>query len=223
MNTEDMNKETLFLRVDVKEYSINVQDVVYIERVKTIIRVLLSDATVLELKYASLAKILQEVQSNRLVLCNRSTIVNRDYIYAVDPANRYVTLRNNRGRLDLGAGFKEGIMTELAKGEEEFLLRLDNIRYVIRVDDFLYAKSSKRVLHIVLCDGREFLISQKPIWYILQQVDTDKLMRCGRGVLVNREYIEAVDMKRRKLLLLNGEWLGIGSQYLKQNLGKNKR
>lgn len=206
MITKDMNEEQLFFQVDGKKYSIKERDVVSIEREKTIIRIRMSDMAVLELR-SSLAKILREAQSDRLVLCNRSTIVNRDYIYAVDPGNRYVILRNNRGRLDLGVSYKDRIIKGLAYRADEFLLRLDNIRYVIRVDEFLYAKSSKRVLHIVLRDGREFLISQKPIRYILQQVGTGKLLHCARGVLVNCEYLEKIDGKNLKLLPANGEWV----------------
>ena len=116
--------------------------------------------------------------------------------------------------MDLGCYFREKVMSCLADRDDELLLRIDNIRHVIRVEDFLYAKSSNRALHVHLCDGREFVVSQKPIEYILQQVKTDKLFRCARGVLVNREYITEVDIKHRKILLVNGEWLEIGSRYV---------
>ena len=105
-------------------------------------------------------------------------------------------------------------MKELAKADNEFFLRIDNIRYVIRVEEVLYAKSSRRVLRIVLRDGREFCVSQKPIEYLLQQVKTDKLIRCARGVLVNREYIEKIDLNKKKLLLINDLQLDIGRQYM---------
>lgn len=214
MITKDMNEEMLLFQVDGKTYPVKIRDIVCIIREKTTIKVLMSDAAVLELKYTSLAKILRKVQSDRLELCNRSAIVNRDYIYAVDPANHYITLRNIRGGLDLGFSFKEKIMAGLANKEDEILLRMDNIRYIVRVDEFLYAKSSDRVLHIFLQDGKEFRIPQKPIEFILQQVRTDKLVRCSRGVLVNRECVEEIDKKERKMLLVNGEQMKIGSQYL---------
>lgn len=213
-----MSEELIFLQAGRKTYPVKVRDIVCIAREKTAIKVRMSDAKVIEAKYTSLAKILREAQSDRLDLCNRSVIVNRDYIYAVDPANCYVTLRNNRSELDLGASFKERIMTRLADADDEFLLRLDNIRYIIRVDDFMYAKSCNRVLHIFLWDGKEFQLTQKPIEFIRQQVRTDKLVRCARGVLVNKEYVKEIDRKKRKLLLTNGKQVDVGEKYLNMML-----
>lgn len=209
-----MGKDTVIFKKNTKEYRVKVNDIVFAERKKRTILVHMSDASVLELNYISLSQILQEAESVRLQLCSRSTIVNRDYISYVDPSNHYVNLREQKGTLELGCYFREKVMSGLADLDNEFLLRIDNIRYVIRVEDLLYAKSSNRTLHVHLRDGREFRVSQKPIEYILQQVKTDKLFRCARGVLVNREYINEIDIEHRKLLITNGEWLEIGSRYI---------
>ena len=210
-----MNKETLIFCKNKKSYPIKVKDIVCIERKNRIIEVRMVDNTGLELSYGSLAGIMREVKSDRLQLCSRSAIVNRDYIYAVDPASHYITLRNDMGTLDLGCFFKDTVLAGLADGENTFMVRIDNIRYVIRVEEVLYAKSSNRVLQIFLRDGRVFCVSQKPIEYILKQVDTDLLIRCVRGVVVNRECIVKIDLKRQKLLLNSGEWLDIGKQYIR--------
>ena len=215
MITKDMVRDTVIFKIRTKEYRVKVKDIVFAERKKRTIWVHMSDAAVLELNYTSLTRILQEAQNDRLQLCNRSTIVNRDFISYVDPSSHYIELRNQKGTLDLGCYFREKVMSCLADLDNEFLLRIDNIRYVIRVEDFLYAKSSNRALHVHLRDGREFVVSQKPIEYILQQVKTERLFRCARGVLVNREYITEVDIKHRKIHLVNGEWLEIGSRYVK--------
>ena len=210
-----MCKDTVIFKKNTKEYRIKVNDIVFAERKKRTIWVHMSDAVVLKLNYTSLSQILQDAQNDRLQLCNRSTIVNRDFISYVDPSSHYIELRNQKGTLDLGCYFREKVMSCLADRDDELLLRIDNIRYVIRVEDFLYAKSSNRALHVHLRDGREFVVSQKPIEYILQQVKTDKLFRCARGVLVNREYITEIDIKQQKIHLVNGEWLEIGSRYVK--------
>ncbi len=214
MITKEMARDTLVLQNKRKEYRVKIRDIVCVERKKRAIRVHMSDASVLELNYTSLSQILQDTQNDRLQLCNRSAIVNRDFISYVDPSNHYVILRDQRGTLELGCYFRERVMAGLADLDNEFLLRIDNIRYVIRVEDFLYAKSSNRALHVHLRDGRELRVSQKPIEYILQQVKTDKLFRCARGVLVNREYITEIDIRHRKIHLANGEWLEIGSRYM---------
>lgn len=209
-----MINETLTFCKNKKLYPIKARDIVCIERRKRTIKVCMSDKTSLEFTNCSLAGIMREIKTDRLQMCSRSAIVNRDYIYAVDPTNHYIILKKEMGTLDLGCFFREKILAGLADRDDEFILRIDNIRYVIRVEEFLYAKSSKRTLHVFLRDGRELRVSQKPIEYILQQVDTDRLIRCVRGVVVNREDITKIDLKKQKLLLNNGEWLDIGKQYI---------
>ena len=213
-----MGKNTVVFTKDTEQYRVRVRDIVFVERKKRTIRVCMADNSVLELYYTSLARILQEAQNNRLQLCNRSVIVNHDFVSYVDPGNHYVTLRDQRGTLELGWCFRERVMSHLADLDNEFLLRIDNIRYVIRVEEFLYAKSSDRTLRVHLRDGRELRVSQKPVEYILQQVKTDKLFRCARGVIVNSEYIVEIDRKHRKLRLANGKWLEMGSRYLNSTL-----
>jgi len=209
-----MDKEMLVFRKDRDIYNIKVSDIVCIERRKSVVWVRMSDGTFLELSNTSLVKILQNTSSDKLQQCGRSAIINRDYIYAVDPGNHFVILRYGLGTLELGVYFKDGILAGLADRDDEFLLRIDNIRYVIREQDFLYAKNAKRVLHVYMKDGNEFLVSQKPIDFILRQINSKRIIRCARGVLVNCGYIRNVDADKRQLRLINGEELAIGSSYL---------
>ena len=80
MITKDMVRDTVIFKIRTKEYRVKVRDIVFAERKKRTIWVYMSDASVLELNYTSLTRILQEAQNDRLQLCNRSTIVNRDFI-----------------------------------------------------------------------------------------------------------------------------------------------
>ncbi len=211
-----MGKNTVVFTKDTEQYRVRVRDIVFVERKKRTIRVCMADNSVLELYYTSLARILQEAQNNRLQLCNRSVIVNHDFVSYVDPGNHYVTLRDQRGTLELGWCFRERVMSHLADLDNEFLLRIDNIRYIIRVEEFLYAKSSDRTLRVHLRDGRKFVVSQKPIEYILKQVNTDKLVRCNRGVLVNRQYVTKINIEHRKIRIINGEWLEVAKGHIEK-------
>ena len=211
-----MDKEMLVFRKDREFYNIQVSDIVCIERRKSVVWVRMSDGTFLELSNTSLVKILQNTSSDKLQRCGRSAIINRDYIYAVDPGNQFVILRNGLGTLELGVYFKNGILQSLADKDDEFLLRIDNIRYVIREEDFLYAKNTKRVLHVYMRDGYEFLVTQKPIDFILRQINSKRIIRCARGVLVNCNHIRNVDTEKRQLQLINGVELTIGSSFLEE-------
>ena len=209
-----MTDEMFSFRKNRKLYRVKINDIVYIERKKGTLRIHMADAAIMELNYGSLSKILREAADDRLLLCSRSVIVNRDYIYAVDPTNHYVILRDKREPLELGCYFREKVIAGLAKRENEFLLRKDNIRYVIRVENLVYAQSSRRMLQIFLQDGAKLSMSQKPIEYILRQVKTDRLIRCARGVLVNYDYIEKIDIINQKIMLIDGKCLEIGKKYV---------
>lgn len=209
-----MGKEILYFQKDREVYPVEVKGIVCIERSKSRIMVRMSDGRFLELSNTSLTKVLRNDSSGKLRQCGRSAIINRDYIYAVDPGNHFVILRNGMGTLELGVYFKDSVLKGLADRDNEFLLRIDNIRYVIREEDFLYAKSGNRMLQVRMRDGNEFLVRQKPIRFILEQINTKQIIRCARGVLVNCGYIKKIDEESRQLCLVSGEKLTIGSGYL---------
>ena len=98
--------------------------------------------------------------------------------------------------------------------EPYFLVRKDNIRYIIRLKEMIYAESCKRTLHIHMEDGFVFAIAQKPIEYIIGQTGLDELFRCSRGILVNRRYVKEVDITNKRIRLENGTMLKIGTSYI---------
>lgn len=94
-------------------YPVRVKDIVYIVRENGLARVHMSDGTVLEMPYVSYSKLLHEAAETGLFMCNRSTIVNRDYVYAVDPTNCFVILRDKWGMLDMGLKYRAGVKAAL--------------------------------------------------------------------------------------------------------------
>ena len=57
-------------------------------------------------------------------------------------------------------------------------------------------------------------IAQKPIDYIIGQARSNDLVRCGRGILVNRRYIDEVDITNKRILMCDGTCLKIGMSYV---------
>ena len=55
------------------------------------------------------------ITSKDFIQCNKNTVVNRQYIHNIDGTNRYITLVENRGKLEIGPRLKK-----------EFLRRLEN-------------------------------------------------------------------------------------------------
>ena len=65
--------------------------------------------------YKSCKKIVEDIASKDFIQCNKNTVVNRQYIHNIDGTNRYITLVENRGKLEIGPRLKK-----------EFLRRLEN-------------------------------------------------------------------------------------------------
>lgn len=106
-------------------------------------------------------------------------------------------------------------MSDVHVNEEPFfLLRKNNIRYIIRISEMVYVESYKRALHVHMMDGNVIEIAQKPIEYIIGLARSKALIRCGRGILVNRRYIDKVDITNKKILLEDGTYLKIGMGYV---------
>lgn len=65
-----------------------------------------------------------------------------------------------------------------------------------------------------MMDGSVFEVSQKPIEYIIGLARSKELFRCARGILVNRRYIDEVDITNKRIRLENGICLKIGMGYV---------
>ena len=103
---------TLFFRKSRVLYPVKVNDIVYINRENRNVCIHLADGSILEIPYVTFTDIIADADNRSLIMCNRSTIINRDYVYAVDPTNRYVILRDNRGMLDLGDRYRRKVILE---------------------------------------------------------------------------------------------------------------
>ena len=66
-------------------------------------------------EFKSCKKIVEDIASKDFIQCNKNTVVNRQYIHNIDGTNRYITLVENRGKLEIGPRLKK-----------EFLRRLEN-------------------------------------------------------------------------------------------------
>ena len=53
------------------------------------------------------------MESTDFIQCSKNTIVNRKYILCVDSINRYITLMNEYGTLDIGPRMKKEFMNRL--------------------------------------------------------------------------------------------------------------
>lgn len=105
-------KKYIYYKKEGVLFSIKIKEIVYIEN---------HNASVLyhcvnnvnKAPYKSCKKILEEISSNDFIQCSKGTIVNRTYIHNIDLVNRYITLKNNYGILDIGIRMKKQFMSRL--------------------------------------------------------------------------------------------------------------
>lgn len=95
-------------------FSINTNDIIYIENCNRFIKYHCVDG-IHTAPYQSCKKIIQEMESTDFIQCSKNTIVNRKYILCVDSINRYITLMNEYGTLDIGPRMKKEFMNRLKK------------------------------------------------------------------------------------------------------------
>lgn len=223
MYTNDIfERNTLLFRKNRKVYPINVEEIVYMSKRNGITYVHLSDGVIKEYRYVSFIRIIRDSCNRNLFMCNKSTIVNIKYIYALDPTNGFAILKGKYGMLDIGIAYCHKILECFKKEYENLtegktvILRNHSIRYIIYLNEINYVESFDRYLRIHLGNGSELKISQKPIRYILDIANSDKLVSCARGIAVNIENVSDIDWTHHVITIKNGEKLKLGEKYIKE-------
>lgn len=111
--SEDIEKIIYYKRQGIL-FSLRTKDIVYVENHNKYIVYCCRDGKY-KAPYKSCKKIVEDIASKDFIQCNKNTVVNRQYIHNIDGTNRYITLVENRGKLEIGPRLKK-----------EFLRRLEN-------------------------------------------------------------------------------------------------
>lgn len=111
-----IQKDYFYLKIDGTICPIKIKDIVYIENRITGIQVYCSSGEVFSAPYKSSRQILLEMNSKTFIKCNKSCIVNKDYIKCLDISNKTVILSGEFGKISIGRGmmksFKEGFFND---------------------------------------------------------------------------------------------------------------
>lgn len=105
-------KEYVYFRKGGILYAFYINDIIYIEsnRHITSVHSIYESADV---SYHSVNSLLNKLDSDLFVQCNRSTIINKRYIRYVDPSNRFVKLRNSDSQIEIGSIIKNKFIQEI--------------------------------------------------------------------------------------------------------------
>lgn len=108
------DNKNIYFKKDGIFFAKKMQDIVYIKSsagkmlVKTV-----RDS--LEISYKSNSQVLRELDSENYIKCNRAVVVNKSFIASVDSTNRYITLKDGYGILEIGTIMKKEFMKEIFK------------------------------------------------------------------------------------------------------------
>ncbi|MCI9126840.1 MAG: response regulator [Eubacterium sp.] len=93
-------------------FSINTNDIIFVENCNRFIKYHCIDG-VHKAPYQPCKKIIEEMESTDFIQCSKNTVVNRNYVLCVDSINRYITLVDNYGTLEIGPRMKKEFMNRL--------------------------------------------------------------------------------------------------------------
>ncbi len=82
-----------------------------------------------------------------------------------------------------------------------FCFRKEGILYPVKVKDIIYMESTNHYFSVHTIRGSILEIPYKTCKELLEEANTDCLIQCSRGTIVNKDYIENVDVANRYITL----------------------
>ncbi len=108
---DERNNRYIYYRQDGILYSIDTEEIIYMESVKRNLVLHLKEER-MEMPYKTCKSMLRELNTENFLQCSRTVIVNRKYINCVDETNRYINMKNGTV-LELGRVCKKKFLQAL--------------------------------------------------------------------------------------------------------------
>lgn len=110
---KETNKDAVYcFRKEGILYPIRLDNIIYIESINHVVNVYLAEGGTLSVPYRTCKQLLEDINAICLMQCSRNTIVNKNYIENVDIANRLISLKGIKNRIDIGITYRKKIMAE---------------------------------------------------------------------------------------------------------------
>lgn len=111
-STEKNKEVTMCFRKDGILFPIKVKEIVYIESRNHTIYIHKENGEEIKFPYMTCKQLLEETDTDDLMQCSRNTIVNKDYIYNIDLINRFITMKKNFNKVEIGITYKKKVIAE---------------------------------------------------------------------------------------------------------------
>ncbi len=106
-------EKTLYFRKEGIIYAVERTDIVYVESINHMLHIHVKSGDVLKIPYITLKKVLDEVNSADIIQCSRNMLVNKSFIANADITNRFIQLRYNLGKVEIGLTYKNHVKEAL--------------------------------------------------------------------------------------------------------------
>lgn len=107
-------KEYVCFKINGIVFPIKIMDIVYIDNKTTSLCIQCANGESIAAPYKSSRQLLLELNSNKFLKCNKSIIVNINFIYSIDYQMNEIKLKNDFGKIKIGRrilkSFKEGLL-----------------------------------------------------------------------------------------------------------------
>ena len=110
--TRNPEGRVVFYRTGGLLEAITITDIIYAENRQHRLKVVTENGEV-RIPYRPCKEFLRELDSEDFLQCNRSTIVNRNFIERIDPANRYVYVKGRAEALEIGSVMKREFLRNI--------------------------------------------------------------------------------------------------------------
>lgn len=99
----------LYFRSEGVIVAVELANMVYAESMNHIVSIHMADEKIVKIKYITLKQFVADADSDDIFQCSRNTVVNKNYIQNVDIVNRFIILRREMGRLEIGVTYKKAL------------------------------------------------------------------------------------------------------------------
>lgn len=98
---------------------------------------------------------------------------------------------------------------------KKICIRQEGVYLLVEPDEIVYLQTNRRQLYIQFRNGELQEYAYVPLRDILEQITSEKMILCGKGIAVNRKCIDHVKVKERELYLTGIEKpIPIGMNYM---------
>lgn len=87
------------------------------------------------------------------------------------------------------------------KSTKTLYFRKDGIIFAVEREDIVYAESIDHIMHIHTSQGDVLKIPYVTLKKLLEDIDSLEMIQCSRNTIINKRYVENVDISNRMLQL----------------------